>query len=65
MRVNNWPKLVIIALIIVCATVMLGVGRLDATQWLATVGPFGGYLIGNGVAARNGDSVESVVGPKR
>jgi hypothetical protein len=64
MGVNNWPKLAIIILIILCATAMLALGKLDATQWFAVIGPFGGYLIGNGVAAKQGDPSSPALGPK-
>lgn len=63
-NVNNPPKLYGIALFMVLASVGLFIGRLDATQWLASIGPFAGYLVGNGVAARKGDPIEPAISRK-
>jgi hypothetical protein len=64
MSVTNVPKLAVICLIIVCATVALCIGKLDPVAWAAVIGPFGGYLVGNGVALRNGQAVQPALGKK-
>jgi hypothetical protein len=65
MGVNNPAKLYIIGLIVVCATVLFAIGRISSvTEYLAVVGPFAGYLVGNGIAAKRGDPSEPALCPK-
>ena len=60
-NVNNPPKFYGIMVIITLAFVGFFIGRMDFTQLAATIGPFGGYLVGNGVAAKRGDPVGPAV----
>ena len=62
--VTNWPKLAVSALTVVCATVMLGLGRIGVSDWLLACGIPTSYVLGNGVAARRGQPVQPVIGPQ-
>lgn len=60
--ITNLPKLIIIALYIAGCFAALLIGRITFIEFTAAAGPFVGYLVGNGVAARNGDPVQPAIG---
>lgn len=62
MNVNNAPKLVGIILAMVCLSILFGLDKLTESGFLGLMGLIVGYLVGNGVAARQGDPVEPVIG---
>lgn len=61
--VNNVPKAVILILLIVMFTALRAVDMIDQVTYVALIGPIGGYAVGNGIAARQGEPVEPVFGP--
>lgn len=65
MSVNNPAKLIGLCVLVVCSTLALATGKLHETAWVAIIGPIGGYLVGNGIAAKRDDPVEPVIGPSR
>jgi len=45
-------------------TVLIAVGQLDSDQGLPLITMIVGYAVGNGIAARKGDPVDPIIGPK-
>lgn len=64
MFVNNPPKFWLLVLAMVGTFVLLGIGTLTSDQGLPIITAIVGYGIGNGIAARKGESVQPVFGPK-
>lgn len=60
--ITNFPKLVIITLYITGCFLALLIGRITFIEFTAAAGPFVGYLVGNGIAAKNGDPVQPAIG---
>jgi hypothetical protein len=61
-NVTNAPKLVGILLAMVLLTIVFALGTFTESGYLGLMGLIVGYLVGNGVAARNGDPVQPVIG---
>lgn len=59
--VNNFPKLAVALLVVICCTVLLALNKINETAGMTTIGSVIGYILGNGVAAKNGDPVEPIV----
>lgn len=64
MLVNNPPKFWLLVLAMVGTFVLLAIGTLSGDQGLPIITAIVGYGIGNGIAARNGEPVQPVFGPK-
>jgi|CXWL01.1.fsa_nt_gi succinate-acetate transporter protein len=60
MTVNNPPKLWLLVLVLVGLFTMLAIGKVTTDQALPIISAIVGYGIGNGIASRNGESVEPV-----
>lgn len=60
----NYLKVIIIALVVVCMTVLLALHSVSETTAVAIIGPLVGYLVGNGVATKQGITSTPVVSPK-
>jgi hypothetical protein len=60
--VVNWPKLVGIMLAMILLSVVFVTGNLTESGYIGLMGLLVGYLVGNGVAYRQGDPVQPVVG---
>ena len=63
-NVNNPPKLYGILLAMVLLSICLIAGKLSEAAYFGMMGTMLGYLVGNGVAARNGDPVQAVLGKR-
>jgi len=63
-NVNNLPKLLVLLLAMILLTAVFGLGKLSESGYIGLMGLIVGYLVGNGIAARNGDTVEPVLGSK-
>lgn len=61
-NITNFPKLVVIGLYIAGCFAALLIGRISFVEFTAAAGPFVGYLVGNGVAAKNDVPVQPVIG---
>lgn len=61
MQVNNAPKLYVALLVVTCCTILLLFGKINETAGMTTIGSVIGYILGNGIAAKNGDPVEPIV----
>ena len=62
MNVNNLPKLLVLLLAMILLTAVFGLGKLSESGYIGLMGLIVGYLVGNGIAARNGDTVEPALG---
>jgi hypothetical protein len=61
-NINNPAKLWGILLAMILLTVVFGLGKLTESGYIGLMGLIVGYLVGNGIAARNGDPVEPAIG---
>ncbi len=64
MQINNLPKLVVIGLFIVFCGAAYLFDKMTFEQFAMITGPFVGYLVGNGIAAKNGQQAQPVIGAK-
>lgn len=62
---TNYLKLFIIALVVVCVTILLALHSISETTSVALIGPLVGYLVGNGVAAKQGITASPVFAPSK
>jgi hypothetical protein len=62
MKVTNPPKAFIALVALVCITVLRALDKLDQASFNAIGGLVVGYAVGNGIAARRGDTVEPIFG---
>lgn len=65
MNINNPPKAFLLLVAMLCLTGLLAINRIDPVVGMGLFGSIVGYGIGNGVAAKSGDSVEPVFGSTR
>lgn len=65
MQLANPPKALILLVALVCVTVLMALGKISPEAGLPVITAFGGYGIGNGVAARSGKVAEPVIGPRQ
>jgi hypothetical protein len=63
MHVQNPPKAWIILVGIAAVTVLMALGRVTSDAGLPVITAFVGYAVGNGIAARRGDTVDPIFGP--
>lgn len=62
LNLNNPPKFYIVILSLLCITVLMIVNTIDSDAGLGLLGLIVGYAVGNGIAARDGDKVEPIIG---
>ena len=62
LNLNNPPKFYIVILSLLCITVLMVFGTVDSDAGLGLLGLIVGYAVGNGIAARDGDPVEPIIG---
>lgn len=60
--INNPPKAFIVVLSLLCITVLLLTKTIEAESGLGLIGLIVGYAIGNGIAAKQGEPVEPILG---
>lgn len=61
MTLANPPKALIALVGLICLTVLLAVGKIDAATGTGMIGTIIGYAVGNGIAARNRVPVEPII----
>lgn len=59
---QNPPKALIALIALLCVTTLLLSGRVSEEAGMGLIGLIVGYAIGNGIAAKNGDPVEPIIG---
>ncbi|MGH9184374.1 MAG: hypothetical protein ACRD0U_00925 [Acidimicrobiales bacterium] len=64
MQVNNLPKLAGILVAMVIIGVLMAIGAVDQAAGVPLLTLLTGYLVGNGVAARKGESSEPAIGSR-
>jgi len=65
MRIANPSKALIALVALVCITVLRALDKLDQASFNAIGGLIVGYAVGNGIAARQGDEVQPIIGKKK
>jgi len=61
---TNPPKALIALVALICITVLRALDKLDQASFNAIGGLIVGYAVGNGVAARQGQRVDPIIGPR-
>lgn len=64
MKITNPPKALILLVALICVTYLMAVNAIDNATGAGIIGTIVGYGAGNGIAARNGETVDPVIGPK-
>ena len=62
MTLTNPPKALIALVALICITVLRALDKLDQASFNAIVGLIVGYAVGNGVAAKQGQRVDPIIG---
>jgi hypothetical protein len=65
MRFVNSPKLIFSIVACACVTVLMAVNSIEPDTGMPFLTLIAGYILGNGVAAKNGDPVEPIIGRKK
>ena len=64
MTLTNPPKALIALVALICITVLRALDKLDQASFNAIGGLIVGYAVGNGVAAKQGQRVDPILGRK-
>lgn len=64
MNIANPSKALLALAAMVCITVLLAVGRIPTEAGTGLFGSLLGYIIGNGVGAKQGVPIDPIIGPK-
>lgn len=64
MILQNPPKAFIVLAGMICITILMAVKAIDQSAGTGLLGSIIGYAVGNGIAARKGEPVEPIIGPK-
>ena len=64
MRIANPSKAFIALVGLICITVLIAIGKVDMSQGMPVITLVIGYAVGNGIAARSGELVQPIIGPK-
>jgi hypothetical protein len=62
LNVNNPPKAYIVILALVCITILMVTNTIEAESGLGLLGLIVGYAVGNGIAAKQDQPVEPILG---
>lgn len=62
LNLNNPPKFWIVVLALLCITILMVTGTMDSDAGLGLLGLIVGYAVGNGIAARDNEPVEPIIG---
>ena len=64
MTIANPSKALIALVGLICITVLMAIGKLDMDNGVPIITLIIGYAVGNGIAARQGEPVQPIIGPK-
>lgn len=64
MTLANPPKAFIALVALICITVLRAVDKLDQASFNGLAGLLVGYAVGNGIAAKKGETVQPIIGTK-
>jgi hypothetical protein len=65
MNIANPSKALIALVGLICLTVLMAVNAIDSDTGVPILTTIIGYSVGNGIAARKGDPVDPIIGPKK
>ena len=65
MNIANPSKALIALVGLICLTVLMAVGAIESDTGVPILTTIIGYSVGNGIAARKGDPVDPIIGPKK
>ena len=65
MNIANPSKALIALVGLICLTVLMAVGAIESETGVPILTTIIGYSVGNGIAARKGDPVDPIIGPKK
>lgn len=65
MNITNPSKALIALVGLICLTVLLAVDAIPSEAGTGMIGSILGYAIGNGIAAKQGQPVEPIIGKKK
>lgn len=65
MELTNPPKALIVLVALICIVILMVSKSIDETTGAGLLGMIVGYGVGNGIAAKNGDPVQPIIGTKR
>jgi hypothetical protein len=64
MKIANPSKALIALVGLICITVLMAIGKLDMENGMPVLTLIIGYAVGNGIAARQGEPVQPIIGRK-
>ena len=64
MTIANPSKALIALVGLICITVLMAIGKLDAHNGIPIITLVIGYAVGNGIAAKQGEPVQPIIGRK-
>lgn len=64
MKIANPSKALIALVGLICITVLMAIGKLDMNNGMPVLTLIIGYAVGNGIAARQGEPVQPIIGRK-
>ena len=64
MTIANPPKALLALVALLCITLLRALDKLDQASFNAIGGLIVGYAVGNGIAAKQGQSVDPIIGRK-
>ena len=64
MTIANPSKALIALVGLICITVLMAIGKLDADNGIPIITLVIGYAVGNGIAAKQGEPVQPIIGRK-
>lgn len=65
MTITNPSKAMIALVGLICVTVLMAVKAIDSSTGMPIITLVMGYAVGNGIAARNNEPVQPIIGPKK
>lgn len=65
LNLNNPPKFYIVIMSLICITTLMITNTIESDAGLGLLGLIVGYGVGNGIAARNNQQVEPMIGITR
>ena len=64
MKIANPSKALIALVGLICITVLMAIGKLDMENGMPVLTLIIGYAVGNGIAAKQGEPVQPIIGRK-
>ena len=64
-NIANPPKALIVLVGLITVAILMGIGSIEQSAGTGLLGSMIGYAVGNGIAAKNGDPVDPIIGKKR